>query len=67
LFSPDWVSNQINDLTVMTGDKLKLTVEGGTSYVSLGDQKAQILRQDIALENGVLHVSMVKDRLTVDH
>lgn len=42
----------------MTGEKLKLTLEGETNYVSLGDQKAQVLRSDIALENGVLHVSV---------
>ncbi|KAI9637353.1 FAS1 domain-containing protein [Dioszegia hungarica] len=56
LFSPDWTSGTITDLTIMNGDKLKLSVEGDTSYVSLGDQKAQILRSDITLENGVLHI-----------
>lgn len=49
----------------MTGDKLSISIEGDTSYVSIGDQKAQILRADIALENGVLHVSLLLDQMSI--
>lgn len=38
-----------------------LNVETGPNgaYVSLGGEKAMILRPDITLENGVMHVSRV--------
>lgn len=47
------------DLTVMTGQSLRLSYDPttGVHSVTLGNQTAQILRPDIVLENGVLHVS----------
>jgi hypothetical protein len=41
-----------------SGDKATITYNGTGSYISLeGGTTAQILRSDVALENGVMHVS----------
>lgn len=58
LFSQEWSAKpEGSTITIMTGEKISVVLEGGDSFITLGDQKAQILRSDIALENGVLHVS----------
>ena len=36
-------TEKATEITAMTGDKLSISIEGDTSYVSIGDQKAQIL------------------------
>jgi hypothetical protein len=45
-------------MTLDSGDKATLTYNGTGSYISIeGGGSAQILRSDVALENGVMHVS----------
>jgi hypothetical protein len=57
VWSPQWSSSGTSGLILDSGDKATVTYNGTGSYVSLeGGTTAQILRSDIALENGVMHV-----------
>jgi hypothetical protein len=57
VWSPQWSNTGTSDLILESGDKATVTYNGTGNYVSLeGGTTAQILRSDIALENGVMHV-----------
>ena len=57
MWSPQWSNTGTSDLILDSGDKATVTYNGTGNYVSLeGGTTAQILRSDIALENGVMHV-----------
>jgi len=57
VYSPQWSNTGTSDLILDSGDKATVTYNGTGNYVSLeGGTTAQILRSDIALENGVMHV-----------
>ncbi|OWZ40945.1 hypothetical protein C351_03411 [Cryptococcus neoformans c8] len=57
LFSPMWTSSGSFDLQVDSGEILTIKVgdDGGYS-VALGDVEAKIIKSDITLENGIMHV-----------
>jgi len=71
VWSPQWSNTGTSDLVLDSGDEATVTYNGTGSYVSLeGGTTAQILRSDIALENGVMHVCLfLQDRtsLIIDH
>jgi hypothetical protein len=57
VWSPQWSESGSSSLVLDSGDVATLTYNGTGSYVSLeGGSSAQILRSDISLENGVMHV-----------
>ena len=57
LFSTAWY-NQNASLNVMTGQTFNIWYDAATSEhkLSMGNQTATILRPDVVLENGVLHI-----------
>jgi hypothetical protein len=65
VWSPQWSESGSSSLVLDSGDVATLTYNGTGSYVSLeGGSSAQILRSDISLENGVMHVRyLLKYRL----
>ena len=71
VWSPQWSNSGTSDLILDSGDKATVTYNGTGSYVSLeGGTTAQILRSDIALENGVMHVChplQDRARLMIDY
>ncbi len=57
MYSPTWSAGPV-DLAVESGQTLVVTGNTSGSWVSIRDGvSAKIVRSDIALENGVLHVS----------
>ncbi|CAE6405356.1 unnamed protein product [Rhizoctonia solani] len=55
LFSNRFTS--AGEVTAQSGERLKLSVEDGTSYVSCGTSKVKMLRTDVTSSNGVVHVT----------
>jgi len=56
-FSPFWANwNGEFKLPTDGGDTLLITYNGTASHVTLGATTAQILRSDISLDNGVMHI-----------
>nr|KIR46083.1 hypothetical protein I312_04626 [Cryptococcus bacillisporus CA1280] len=57
LFSPMWASHGSFDLQVDSGESLTIKVDDDGGYlVVLGNVEARIIRSDITLENGIMHV-----------
>lgn len=59
LWSPEWTyPGSYPDFMLDSGDLATLTYNGTGSYISIqGGATARILRSDIPLQNGVMHVS----------
>jgi hypothetical protein len=57
LYSAGWSSGSFPNLTVVSGQTLSITSNSSGAYIHMGTQSALILRSDITLENGVMHVS----------
>lgn len=58
LFSRIWVDNGPYDLPVLSGSTLRIQQADSGATISLGNQSVRILRSDVVLENGVMHVSL---------
>ncbi|WVW85690.1 hypothetical protein I302_107728 [Kwoniella bestiolae CBS 10118] len=57
LFSPMWTQPTSFDLPVASGESLTIQYnEDGSSSVIYGEIKAKIVRSDITLNNGVMHI-----------
>ncbi|KAK1927049.1 FAS1 domain-containing protein [Papiliotrema laurentii] len=56
LFSRIWVDNGPYDLPVLSGSTLRIQQADTGATVSLGNQSVRILRSDVVLENGVMHI-----------
>ncbi|WVO22997.1 uncharacterized protein IAS62_004341 [Cryptococcus decagattii] len=57
LFSPMWASQRSFDLQVDSGETLTIKVDDDGGYlVVLGNVEARIIKSDITLENGIMHV-----------
>lgn len=53
-----WASSGSFDLQVESGEVLTIKVDDDGGYsVVLGDVEAKIIKSDITLENGIMHVS----------
>lgn len=53
-----WASSGSFDLQVESGEVLTVKVDDDGGYsVVLGDVEAKIIKSDITLENGIMHVS----------
>ena len=63
LYSPMWVGPDKLVIKMESGVNLTMSWNGSSSYVTLGSQKATILRSDIALSNGVMHVGVIRGLL----
>ena len=58
LFSRIWVDNGPFEMPVVSGETLLVQQADTGATVTLGKQTVRILRSDIVLENGVMHVSV---------
>lgn len=67
LFSRIWVDNGSYDLPIISGSSVRVQQTDTGATVSLHDQTVRILRSDIVLENGVMHVSDDHDNIDADH
>ncbi|WRT68335.1 uncharacterized protein IL334_005311 [Kwoniella shivajii] len=57
LFSSAWTGPSTFELDVESGEKITIKVnEDGSSSVVLGEIEAKIIRSDVTLDNGVLHM-----------
>ncbi|WWC63230.1 uncharacterized protein I303_105830 [Kwoniella dejecticola CBS 10117] len=57
LFSPAWTQSGSMDLNVESGEKLTIQVnQDGSSSVIYGKIEAKLVRSDVTLNNGVLHI-----------
>ncbi|RSH88668.1 hypothetical protein EHS25_002895 [Saitozyma podzolica] len=56
LYSAGWSSGSFPNLTVVSGQTLSITSNSSGAYIHMGTQSALILRSDITLENGVMHI-----------
>lgn len=56
LFSRIWVDNGPYQLPVISGESLRVEQAESGATVTLGDKTVRILRSDIVLQNGVMHV-----------
>lgn len=53
-----WASQRSFDLQVDSGETLTIKVDDDGGYlVVLGNVEARIIKSDITLENGIMHVS----------
>lgn len=57
LFSRIWVDNGAFEMPVISGETLLVQQGDAGATITLGNQTVRILRSDVVLENGVMHVS----------
>lgn len=56
LYSPEWASQGSFNFTMVSGETLVIASSGGQTTVSLGGQTVNVIRSDITLDNGVMHL-----------